>query len=125
MSARERRQRWRDLTQLYASVASALDTALDTAYGLTANDYELLAALTTVDGGYLRMQRLSEVVALPQSTTSRLVARLEGAGLLERYLCSEDRRGIFTRITPAGRNTQAEAAATYDQVLRDHLDRPA
>ncbi|HEX5595057.1 MAG TPA: MarR family transcriptional regulator [Micromonosporaceae bacterium] len=66
-------------------------------------------------------QRVAELVGLPQSTTSRLVARLENAGLLERYLCDTDRRGVYTQITPAGRAIQAAAAATYDDVLREVL----
>ncbi|OKI41686.1 hypothetical protein [Micromonospora sp. CB01531] len=50
----------------------------------------------------------------------RLVARLESADLLERYLCDTDRRGAYTQITLAGRAVQA-AAATYDDVLRGVL----
>lgn len=109
-------ERWRRLVRLQARVSRALDDALH-AHGLTANEYELLAALCASDGGYLRMRRLADGVGLPQSTTSRVVAKLERDGLLERYLCPDDRRGVFTRVTPAGRARFDEASGVYAATL--------
>ncbi|MFD7097806.1 MarR family winged helix-turn-helix transcriptional regulator, partial [Streptomyces xanthophaeus] len=44
-----------------------------------------------------------------QSATTRLVTRLEDRGLLERYLCPTDRRGIYTNVTAAGLKLLDEA----------------
>jgi DNA-binding MarR family transcriptional regulator len=120
-AAAARIARWQELNRLHATVSRRLEQALRTGHQLTPPEYEILAGVARSDGGCLRMQRAAELVGLPQSTTSRLVARLEGAGLLERYLCDTDRRGVYTRITPAGRDVQAAAAVTYDEVLREVL----
>ncbi|HEX5542376.1 MAG TPA: MarR family transcriptional regulator [Micromonospora sp.] len=116
-----RAARWQELNRLHATVSQRLEQALRAGHELTPPEYEILASVAGSDSGCLRMQRVAELVGLPQSTTSRLVARLESAGLLERYLCDTDRRGVYTQITPAGRDRQAAAATTYDQVLREVL----
>lgn len=45
------------------------------------------------------MNQLANAVVLSQSATTRLVTRLEDRGLLARYLCADDRRGIYTEVT--------------------------
>ncbi|WP_374066513.1 MarR family transcriptional regulator [Actinokineospora auranticolor] len=45
------------------------------------------------------MQDLAEAIGLNQSSVSRLVTRLEQAGLTDRVLCADDRRGIHPMIT--------------------------
>ena len=59
----------------------------------------------------MRMQQLARAAALSPSATTRLVNRLEDRGLLTRILCRDDRRGIYTELTEAGREllTQAQA----------------
>ena len=47
--------------------------------------------------------------------------RLEKDGLVERCLCGEDRRGIYVTLTPAGRDSHAEAAPTPREVLASVL----
>ncbi|MGK5671808.1 MarR family winged helix-turn-helix transcriptional regulator [Micromonospora sp. URMC 106] len=120
-AAAARATRWQELNRLHATVSRRLEQALRAGHELTPPEYEILAVVARSDSGCLRMQRAAELVGLPQSTTSRLVARLESAGLLERYLCDTDRRGVYTQITQAGRDVQAAAAATYDEVLREVL----
>jgi DNA-binding MarR family transcriptional regulator len=119
-----RAARWRQLAQTYTRVSTALETALQQAHAISANEFELLTALSMTDGGYLRMQRLAEATGLPLSTTSRLVGRMESVGLLARYICPDDRRGVFTQITAAGRATQADAAETFDKTLNDVFPAP-
>ena len=48
------------------------------------------------------MNQVADAVVLSQSATTRLVTRLEDRGLLTRYLCPTDRRGIYTNVTDAG-----------------------
>ena len=52
---------------------------------------------------------------------SRLVVRLEAAGLTRRDLCPDDRRGVYTVITDQGRDRLASAGPTYEATLRDSL----
>ncbi|HWV79546.1 MAG TPA: MarR family transcriptional regulator, partial [Isoptericola sp.] len=57
------------------------------------------------------------------SATTRLVTRLEDRGLLTRILCADDRRGIYTELTPAGRKLLEKARPTHDRALEDALTR--
>ncbi len=54
-----------------------------------------------------------------------LVTRLEERGLLSRYLCPTDRRGIYTDVTDAGRRLLEEARPTHNSALREELDQAA
>ena len=77
------------------------------------------------EGGHLQMKQVADAVVLSQSATTRLVTRLEDRGLLERYLCPTDRRGIYTNVTPAGLQLLEEARPTNDTALREALDEAA
>ncbi|MGH3116749.1 MAG: MarR family winged helix-turn-helix transcriptional regulator, partial [Gaiellales bacterium] len=74
------------------------------------------------DGGHFRMHQLSDAVVLSQSATTRLVNRLEERGLLTRYLCADDRRGIYTNVTDAGHALLSAARPTNDAALREALE---
>jgi DNA-binding MarR family transcriptional regulator len=67
------------------------------------------------------MQQPADAVVLSQSATTRLVARMEGQGLLSRYLCENDRRGIYPEVTETGLRLLAEARPTHDQALREAM----
>lgn len=43
--------------------------------------------------------------------------RLEDRGLLARILCDDDRRGIYTELTSAGRALLRKARPTHDRAL--------
>ncbi|MEU6567130.1 MULTISPECIES: MarR family winged helix-turn-helix transcriptional regulator [Streptomyces] len=118
--------RWRDMLALHARTQCELDRALHR-HGLCGSDFEvldILAASPDDDGscGY-RVQQISERVHLSQSALSRLVARLERDGLVERSLCPEDRRGVRVALTPEGRARYGEALPVQRAVLNRMLAR--
>jgi DNA-binding MarR family transcriptional regulator len=84
-------------------------------------EYTVLDALSRQDGWHMRMQQLTRAAALSGSATTRLVARLEDRGLLTRILCAEDRRGIYTELTPAGKALLSVAKPTHDRTLEASL----
>jgi DNA-binding MarR family transcriptional regulator len=85
------------------------------------SEYAVLDELSRQDLLHMRMQELSAAAGLSQSATTRLVARLERRGLLQRLICEEDRRGIYTEITAEGQRVLAAARATHDRALTDAL----
>ncbi|KOV27180.1 MarR family winged helix-turn-helix transcriptional regulator [Streptomyces sp. XY152] len=104
-------ERWRGILAVHARTLGEIDRALHP-YGLGASDFEVLDLLvtTTPPGGeQCRVQNLAGRVHLSQSALSRLIARLEKDGLVERGMCLEDRRGVYVRLTPKGRERHAEA----------------
>ncbi|MFG3435889.1 MarR family winged helix-turn-helix transcriptional regulator [Nonomuraea sp. NPDC047897] len=116
-----RAQGWRTLAALHAKIEDRLEKALQKEHGLSVSEYTVLDVLDRQDGWHMRMQQLSRAVVLSQSATTRLVTRLENRGLLRRYLCEDDRRGIYSEVTPDGRDLLAQAVPTHDAVLKEVL----
>ncbi|MDX2295332.1 MULTISPECIES: MarR family winged helix-turn-helix transcriptional regulator [Streptomyces] len=121
-------QRWCALSLLHGRIESHVERALESGHGLSAREYSLLDVLSRQHdgpGGHLQMKQGADAVVLSQSATTRLVTRLEDRGLLTRYLCATDRRGIYTDVTEAGQALLAEARPTHDRALREALDEAA
>ncbi|WP_200797704.1 MarR family winged helix-turn-helix transcriptional regulator [Streptoalloteichus hindustanus] len=111
-------RRWQALRRLQARIDDAAERALQAQHGLSLSEYLALAALAfSDDHGHLRQQVLAEAIPLNHSSVSRLVGRLERAGLSERYLCEYDRRGVYTQITAQGRELVEVARETYLHAL--------
>jgi DNA-binding MarR family transcriptional regulator len=113
-------QEWHELLARYSAVFSTLECRLQERHGIGANEFEALERLATCDFK-CRSADLTGAIHLSQSATSRLVARLEKEGLVERALCEMDRRGIFVTITDAGREKYLAARQTHRQVLQETL----
>ncbi|WP_214320883.1 MarR family winged helix-turn-helix transcriptional regulator [Nonomuraea sediminis] len=116
-----RAQGWRRLAALHAKIEEQLERALQREHELSVSEYTVLDVLNRQDGWHMRMQQLARAVVLSQSATTRLVTRLENRGLLRRYLCQDDRRGIYSEVTPAGRELLERAGPTHDAVLNEVL----
>ena len=116
---------WGRMLVLHARVEQELGKALQRRHGLGLSEYRALGKLVAGPRGGLRMQELAEAIGLNQSSVSRMCARLEDAGLTIRDLCEDDRRGVYSVITDAGRKRYAETEPTYCSVLRTSLDKAA
>ncbi|GAA3127461.1 MarR family transcriptional regulator [Planomonospora alba] len=114
---------WDRFALLHARVEAELGKALQRGHGLGLSEYRALKQLAAAQEGELRMQELAEAVGLNQSSVTRLIARLEEAGLTRRDLCAADRRGVYSVITQEGRTRLAEASSTYERSLEAALDR--
>ncbi|WP_053382696.1 MarR family winged helix-turn-helix transcriptional regulator [Leucobacter celer] len=112
---------WRTLAALHALIEAELERALAASAQLSVVEYTVLDALSRQDGWHMRMQQLSRATALSASATTRLVTRLEDRGLLTRVLCADDRRGIYTELTPAGRELYEQAHPIHDETLERTL----
>lgn len=112
---------WRDLVDRHARATTALERALHEEHRLGVSEYEVLERLASPDKDQHRMQELADGVHLSQSALSRVVARLEGDGLVTRAICAEDRRGIYACITSDGRERYEAARPTHRRVLAEVL----
>ncbi|WP_432745719.1 MarR family transcriptional regulator [Streptomyces sp. JH002] len=113
-------QGWCALSALHGRIETAIERALQAAHDLSVREYSVLNVLVQQHegtGGHYRMNELAEAVVLSQSATTRLVNRLEDRGLLARHLCADDRRGIYTDVTEAGRALLDRARPTNDAAL--------
>jgi DNA-binding MarR family transcriptional regulator len=112
---------WRDLLARHAAAWCALERELGAQHGLGPSDFEVLDYMVEQGGERYRVQELADGAHLSQSAVSRLVARLERAGLVGRTMCDNDRRGVFVCITDEGRERHAAASPTHRAVLMSVL----
>jgi DNA-binding MarR family transcriptional regulator len=91
---------------LLAETVGGLNARFTTQFAehdLSAAEFEALLRLGRTPGGSLRMSDLATQTLLTTSGITRVVDRLERAGLVERRACPTDRRGLFAQVTRAGR----------------------
>ena len=117
-----RAQGWRTLAALHGRLEEALEKALQAEFDLSVVEYTVMDTLARQDGWHMRMQQLARAAALSHSATTRLVNRLENRGLLSRYLCTDDRRGIYSQITEQGRELLERARPVHDATLKEALE---
>lgn len=117
-----RSQGWRTLAALHGVLEGELERALQREHQLSVVEYTVLEALSRQDGWHMRMAQLARAAALSSSATTRLVNRLEERNMLRRYLCVDDRRGIYTELTDDGRALLEQARPTHDSTLESALD---
>ena len=104
---------WRGMLRAHAALAKALDARLEAAHGLQLSSYEVLTYLADAEDERMRMCDLATSMLLSRSGLTRLIDRLQREGLLERVACSDDARGAFARLTPAGREKLRAARETH------------
>jgi DNA-binding MarR family transcriptional regulator len=112
---------WKGFLRAHREVVAHLDEELQRAHDLPLSSYEVLLYLADSDDGRLRMGELADRLLLSRSGLTRLVDRLERRGLVARERCKEDARGLFARITPAGRELFDAARPVHLEGVRRHF----
>lgn len=101
------------LLESAAALARELDSSLRREHGIPLATYEVLVRLARSPGNRMSLTELGRQLSLTTGGVTRLVDRLEGAGLLRREPDSTDRRRIDAALSPAGRQVVAAATATH------------
>lgn len=119
---------WRSLIDTQALVVERVEAALAAA-GLPALAwYDVLWTLRASPEARLRQSELVRAVVMSRSGLSRLVDRIEAAGLVRREACPDDRRGTEVVLTPAGRAMQRRMWPVYGACLTEdfaaHVEDP-
>ncbi|MEU6929736.1 MULTISPECIES: MarR family transcriptional regulator [unclassified Streptomyces] len=113
---------WDRVLTLHARVERELANALQRRHGIGLSEYRALENLSSSPTSELRMQELADKIGLGQSSVTRLVERLKGAGYAFKDLCPSDKRGVYAVITDEGRSRYVAARATYAEVLSGALN---
>lgn len=108
---------WLTLVHAYSVLVDLLEDDLRNAADLDLGWLEVLVQLTSSQDGRLTMQELARSVVLSKSGVTRLVDRMEEAGLVERQACPTDRRSTYAAITPAGRTALRDALPRHLESL--------
>ena len=85
--------------------------------------YDVLVALVGAPARRLRLRELANEVLLSRSGLTRLVDRLESAGLLCREPDPTDRRGAFAVLTDAGYAELRRTWPLYARGIQEHFAR--
>lgn len=81
--------------------------------------YDVLHELAEAGEGGLRPFQLIERTLFAQYNISRLLARLEADGLVEKLRVADDGRGQTIRITAKGRETRRQMWAVYGKSIAE------
>ena len=118
---------WVAVLQAHAFAVEVLEERLLRRHGLPLGWFEVLLRLADAPDGVLRMQDLARLAWLSKSGITRLVDRMEAAGLVERRACATDRRVTYAAISEAGRERINAAIPTHREdvqaVFAQHLSR--
>jgi DNA-binding MarR family transcriptional regulator len=110
-TARIANEAWEALYRAQATVAQSLSAETQWSE-LAPREYGVLYALSTAPEG-LRISELGEDVLLTQPGMSRLVARLEARGLVERAADPGDARACRIRLTASGVEIQRRVGLSH------------
>jgi len=112
---------WNQVLLLHTRIEQEL-TKAHRLHGLGLSEYRALSRLAVAEDGELRIQELAGAIGLNQSSVSRLVVRLEEAGLTRRATCDKDRRGVYSVITEPGRARLAVIESLHNEILSRALN---
>jgi DNA-binding MarR family transcriptional regulator len=83
-----------------------------------------LAALTTIEAlGPITLGELAAIEQVQPPSMTRIVARLEEGGLVERQVDANDRRIVRVRVTPIGKRLLAQTRTKRDEFLAQRVAR--
>jgi DNA-binding MarR family transcriptional regulator len=112
---------WRLFLESYRRVLDTLDDELRSERGLSLAWYDVLVQLFKAPDHRLRMNQLASRILLSKSGLTRLVDRMEAAGLVERASSPNDRRGSYAVLTPRGEQVFREAAPVHLDGIHNHF----
>ena len=111
---------WQSIRNTHLVVVERVELALSDAGLPGLAWYDVLARLD-LSASPSRPKDLLCHVSVTKSGLTRLLDRIEKAGLIERSYCPSDRRGTFLSITKEGRNTLGEMRPIRDRVFDEHI----
>ncbi len=112
---------WRVFLRAHAVITRRLESELLAEQDLPLASYDVLVQLVDAPGHRLRMTALASAVLLSRSGLSRLVDRLQREGLVSREAASEDGRGMYAVLQPAGVSRLRDAAPTHLRGVAEHM----
>lgn len=110
---------WARLLRVSRALSESVEEALKAAGLPPLAWYDALHEIAAAGEGGLRPFQLVERMLLAQYNVSRLVARLEADGLVEKLDVAGDGRGQALRITGKGRQMRRRLWAVYGRKISD------
>jgi len=109
---------WGGFLGIYAKMNRIIEEDLQAHSHITHVEFEVLLRLSWNETHRMRIQDLAAESILTRSGVSRVVERLEKAGLVRREEAPEDRRGAYAVLTEAGAERFRVAAQKHGECVR-------
>ena len=116
----ERLRAWRLYIESALALLDVLDTELEQAVGITQRWYDVLVHLEEAPAG-IPMNELAERILYSKSGFTRVVDRMEEAGLVRRVRPDHDRRSILVVLTDKGAETMEHARRHHRDGIQRHF----
>ena len=111
---------WSHLLGAHALAVRAIEERLTVAGQPPLSWYDVLLELARA-GGRLRVGELGERLVVEPHNITRLLDRLEAAGLLKRQRAPKDRRGVFAVLTEKGAALRKQMWLHYRSAILEVL----
>src|SRR5947199_10439257 len=113
---------WRLYFESALALIDVLDAELERDAGIPMRWYDALVQLEETPQG-LRMNELAERILYSKSGFTRVVDRMEEAGLVQRVRPENDRRSILVLLTDEGRTAMERARRHHRHAIEQHFSR--
>jgi DNA-binding MarR family transcriptional regulator len=111
-----------DLIRLEIVLWDRLNARLKEEHGLSLAFFQALYFVSHSPDGSLRVGDLARALRITVGAASKLVDRVEAAGLICRQLDADDRRASRVALTDTGRRMLADASATCEAEMATVLN---
>lgn len=115
----ERVGAWVNLLQVNQVVDRAVEQRLQESEDLSLAEFEVLARLSAAPDRRLKMIDIANLLLASKSGVTRIVDRLENAGLADRETPKENRRIVYAQLTPDGVDTFCRARTVFNDAIED------
>ena len=105
---------WYSMVQANTRLLERINAELEAEAGIALSWFEVLATLAWAPESCRRMGALADDLLLSRGGVTRLIARMEEAGLVRREIPPHDRRATYAHLTERGREA-------FDRALPVHV----
>jgi DNA-binding MarR family transcriptional regulator len=116
----ERLRAWRLFFESALALSDLLEVELERDTGIPLRWYDTMVHLEEAPEG-VRMNELAERILYSKSGLTRIVDRMEEAGLVRRVRPENDRRSLFVFLTDKGRETLEAARRFHRHSIEQHF----
>src|SRR5262249_6410306 len=117
---RDELRAWRLFFESAMALVDILGSELEAEIGLPMRWYDVLVQLEESPDG-IAMNELAEMILYSKSGFTRVVDRMEEAGLVRRVRPEHDRRSILVVLTPAGEQMKERARVYHRDGIERHF----
>jgi DNA-binding MarR family transcriptional regulator len=116
----KQRAQWRVFLETALALIDILDAEMQARRGITLGWYDVLVHLEDAPDG-LGMTEIANRILFSKSGLTRVIDRMEAAGLVRRERPPEDRRVVRVLLTPTGHEALNAARTVHRHGIQEHF----